>query len=303
MPIPQVETFETDITEEIRQKQGSVTDTLAAHSSAPPKTPDQNIIRLIMFVIFVLLASVAAAIWYYFSIGKEAAAKRAAVQVPVVIKKPVVPIARILQKTAPNIERFVVSASRENSGYVITMNDYASVYGNILADEKTFGNDLITLFNIQTTSVPVFKDVTINNQDMRVARLVLTSTSTVSGATTTPKDPVIQTVPAPATSTKPTTVATSTKTTATSTSTKVATSTKSTATSTKTTVTPTSKTPTATTTIPAPVIEKPVVPVVEEILDPNATYEYISYGFIGTTTLLISTSKEKLLELRGGIIK
>ena len=279
MPIPQVETFETDITEEIKQKQGFVTDVLAAHSSTPPKTPDQTIIRAITFLIVFLLIALVAGIWYYFSIGKENIAEKKAIQKPIMTTKPVVSINTILPKTAFKIDRFVVQTTKESAGYIVTLNDYASVYGTILTDETTFGNELIKLFKIDTGSVPVFRDITINNQDIRVATLVVlgiaTSTKdTTLAKTTTPLVPSGTSIPkSMATSTKITS-STSTK----STATKIATNTLNTSTTTDAAILP-------------------------NALDPLTSFSYVSYGFIGTSTLLISTSQEKFLELRGVIIK
>lgn len=276
MPISKVETFETDITEEIKQKQGFVTDVLAAHSSAPPKTPDQTIIRVLVFAIVFLLIALVAGISYYFSLKNQEATLAIEQQKAVVVKKPAVSIKTILPKTSSNIERFVAKTRREEAGYVITLSDYSSVYGTIINDEVTFGNDLISLFLIDTHSVPVFRDVTINNQDMRIATLVVISTSTLSAA--------VQPAVVPAPIIPVIVVATTTK-----------------GTSTKATSISTSTKKTSTTT---PTIATTTTPVITEILpDVNTTFAYISYGFIGTSTLLISTSQEKLLELRSAIIK
>ncbi len=293
MPIPQVETFETDITEEIRQKQGSVTDVLAAHSSAPTKTPNQTIIRLITFLIIFLLALLAVGIWYYLSIGKQNALDRQAAQTPVITSKPPISIKKILPSMGPNLERFVVHTSKESAGYVITINDYTAVYGSILANEKTFGNELIRLFNIDTVSEPIFKDVTANNQDMRVATLIVMGTSTEAQATTTEETQTKKLLVPPALSpatTTPNKIATSSKTSATSS--------KATSTAT-TTLLATSKSSATTTATTAPI----AATVAEDTMSDSLSFDFISYGFIGTTTLLISTSQEKLLELRGGIIK
>jgi hypothetical protein len=56
----------------------------------------------------------------------------------------------------------------------------------------------------------------------------------------------------------------------------------------------------STTTVP---VSTTITPTDTQGLDPNATFGYVSYGFIGTSTLLISTSQDKLLELRSVIIK
>jgi hypothetical protein len=309
MGIPQVETFETDITEEIRQKQGSVTDVLAAHSSNKEVTPNQGIIRLITFVIILLLVAVCTMLWYYFSLTKQTELANEAAKNQVVQVRPPVVLKTILPKTSTNIERFVTKAKSESAGYVLTVNDYGTVYSTLLANEKTLGEELIKLFNIKTNSVPRFKDVTVNNQDMRIATLVLISTSTEATSTTVaPATTIVPAVAPVATTTSK--AATTTKSVATSTKNTSATSTLTTATSTKlqttkgvkatTTSKVASSTPLASSTelvLPPPV----VIP--EDILDPNLSYDYVSYGFIGTSTLLISTSKEKLLELRSGIIK
>ncbi len=317
MPIPQVETFESDITEEIKQKQGSVTDTLAAHSSAPPKTPDQMVIRLIvLLIIFLLLATIGAV---YFYISNRPGTTPVTEQIKPLPVKKTVAVTKILPKTGITLEHFVTTTTKEPSGYVLQLSDYPQVYGALLQDETTFGKELIKLFNIDTRTVPVFKDVTVNNQDMRVATLIVVATGSSTDATSskpvsTPT-PVITPTPTPT----PTPVATTTKvntttTTATSTSKTITTATTTKNTSTKaTTTTSTSttkvstKTATSTkaTTTPVEVTPPPVeAPVVPEIIpDANTSFEYVSYGFIGTSTLLISTSQEKLLELRGGIIK
>lgn len=278
MPVSPVETFETDITEEIKQKQGFVTDVLAAHSSSPPKTPDQTIIRTLTFAIVFLLIALVVGIWYYFSVKNQQATEKIEQQKTIVVKKPAISINNILPKTASNIDRFVLKTTRENAGYIITLSDYTSVYGNIINNETLFGNELISLFQINTHSAPVFRDVTINNQDMRVATLVV-----ISDATSTTMTPTVNTLMPPTIPTASTTKSTSSKTTSllnTSTSTKKSSSTT------------------------TPVVATTTTPKTPEVVpDINTSFEYVSYGFIGTSTLIISTSQEKLLELRSAIIK
>ena len=353
MPLSPVETFETDITEEIKNTQGRVTDVLAAHSSAPPRTPNQGIIGFIIFLIILLLLSLAGVIWYYFDQKQKTAEQFAKQAEEVQVVGAPLQMSKILPRTASRIDRLVTKTKKAPSGYAFTITDYREVYGSLLADETGFGLELIAIFGLDTKTTPIFKDVTINNQDIRIATLIMRSTTTldvvpVVATTTSPSKPsmpsifpegynpkeqfsttttTIVTSTSTATSTKSasttkttsTTKTASTKTTNTTpnpvaTSTKiVATSTKqittasstkqtSTATSSKATNTSSTSTFAQTASSTATGTVATSTPPQEEVIDPSLLL-YVSYGFVGTSTLIISTSPDKFLEVRGGILK
>jgi flagellar basal body-associated protein FliL len=272
MSIPSVETFETDITEEIKQKQGSVTDVLAAHSKEEIAPPDYPIIKLLIVIILLLTFGLIGVVFFFF-------VKKPASTVPLqqVQTKPTTEQASlmtILPKTGPRIEPYVTSVKRHADGYALTLSSYSFVYGNILNSEEQFAKELLVLFGITDVTDPVFKDVLFSNQDMRVAMVTKKVALPVVEASSTP-------IVASATSTSSLLIASTTK----------ATSTK--ATTTKQ-VPPTPEQPVATTT--ASTTNQTASSTSPEVF-------YISYGFVGTSTLLISTTKEKFLELRSAILK
>jgi hypothetical protein len=335
MPLPPVETFETDITEEIKNTQGRVTDVLAAHSNAPARTPNQGIITTIILLIIILTILLSAVIWYYFDQKQKVALLLAKQAEQVQVVGAPLEMSKLLPKTASRIDRLVTKSKKAPSGYIFTITDYSEVYGSLLTNETVLGQEMITLFGLDTKSTPIFKDVTLNNQDIRVATLIIRSTSTPESTVDVPKststaparvsvfpdgyDPrslfsTTTTTVVVGTSTSSTTKSTTTKPVATvSTSTKptsaVSTSTKQATTSriiiyenfTPPKSTSTNSTSTATSTNSTSTVATSTLPQ-EEVIDP-ALLIYVSYGFVGTSTLIISTSPDKFLEVRSGIIK
>lgn len=180
MTLPSIQTFEGDISEEIKDKETTMTDIIAAH-----KTKDIEIQQarqktnlfffLVLFFIIGLAVVVAGAYFLYTKTGPTQAIPQEIPQ-PITEVVPIssVSILQILPETGAAINRFIRSIQKENGGYIVTITDYASVYGYLLQNEQSFGLEAHLLLNTpsETETPPletiVFTDITQANQDMRV---------------------------------------------------------------------------------------------------------------------------------------
>jgi hypothetical protein len=172
MPLQNVETFEGDIADEIKEKGNAITDIISSKGNLPkPPSPSSGLllISLAIFGVFIVLILVV----YYFLFYKPGvnAAQNAPTQQTTNTtqegqKK--IPLSTLLVKSYPELDGFVVSTIPAPGGYVIGINDYANVLGFIQNNENLIGDDLVKLFNKQGDLSP-FSDVTVANTDMRVA--------------------------------------------------------------------------------------------------------------------------------------
>lgn len=170
MPVPKIETFEYDISDELKNKQATIVDiasmdgTIETKKDSPKKTSLSKIILIILFIILTL--SLILLLTLKLTTPKQITPLS---QVNPISSIPQINLENLLPITNANIGRFISSVSKVDNGYAIKLLDFSSVYAYILQNESSFGKELENIFNIEESEpLKEFKDLTISNQDMRV---------------------------------------------------------------------------------------------------------------------------------------
>jgi len=279
--LPKVDTFSQNIAEEIRRKEASLAQ---IQGEAAPQNhelilPKKNlplifIIGPFLLVCILLLACVA----YFFFPTTQKTSQEGKQSTPVTAnnEKSLQELTKLSPALASHIGRFVSRIEKRDAGYIITITSYPSVFAYMTRNEESYINELALLFpaRVQATST-----------QMQSEKKAL--------ATTTEQ------LPSSASTTKATsTTASSTKNTVVTKQTKTATT--------------TTKTNEATT----PAIQEAEIPLVattspfKDITIANQNMRMWSndthtvvYAFIDDTKIIISDNPEKVLLLKGVILK
>lgn len=173
--LPKIETFEGDITNEIKTKEANIRDIAVSNGSIENKAEDtsknKNVV-LISISAFLILISVISVLVYYLYAQKEE----------------VVPTPKVVQKSATGFKekdlssklpllygkvgRFLKKGEETPYGFSISLDNYNEVFAFMLKNEDQFSDELSNLLKVDlymsTTSAPLsFSDITINNQNMR----------------------------------------------------------------------------------------------------------------------------------------
>ena len=157
--IPKVDTFEHNISDEIRRKEASFTDISAASNDVGnnsddavvlPKKPPIFIITLVAFFVLSIAGFGVLGYFYY-------ADTRTTPIEPIIDKKQKEQVSlpsleKISTTLAGSIGRFVASVDKKERGYVLTITDYPQVFAYMTRNEKDYIEDLAALFPPQTAS-------------------------------------------------------------------------------------------------------------------------------------------------------
>ena len=187
MTTPNIDTFEHDITNEIKHKEASIGDIASAggdigNDSNKNKTISPITI-LIVSLFVVILAGVAVYFGYYYYNRKINPPENKNI-----IVAPEINDTSMLKDLSPlfvdAIGRFVTGVEKTNYGYAIKINSYSSVFSYMLKNEELFAEDIAFSVGVKndtsaTTSPFIFKDITINNQNIRLGN---SASSTVAYA-------------------------------------------------------------------------------------------------------------------------
>lgn len=176
MSVPNIETFEHDISEEIKTKEATIGDIASAggdvgNSSVKPSNAPVLLISLgILFFVVVAGISVFLIIRYRYSLGSSAPVAQTDTQItPSGIR-----LDSISSSLGSAISPSVASIQKSPYGYVIELSSYPDVFAYMLKNESRYADEIATAVGSprdmsSTTSLPFsFSDVTINNQNMRV---------------------------------------------------------------------------------------------------------------------------------------
>jgi hypothetical protein len=290
---PKVDTFEHDIADEIRRKEATLEEVKAAAVKTaeqapivvpPKKTPIFTITLIVLLVISAL--GIAGVAYYYFHDSLFPPSAQSVTISKNDIPKTTADLIKISPTLGNEIGRYVTLVEKRDRGYILSINDYSSVFAYMTRNENAYIEELTKLF---------------------VTEEVSTSTPTKEQA-----QPVVAT-----TSVSKTTVATTTP---------LATSTKNTATSTKITVPKVSakktsavKSTTTIPTIPGEKVSTTTIDMTQMSAAPDSFFSDITvanqnmrvykrgnhtviYSFVGDKTVLISDSPEGILALKDAIL-
>jgi hypothetical protein len=173
MSIPNVDTFEHDISEEIKNKEASISDIAAASGDVgnTQKTREGSNLFFILGGVFIFAVLCILGALLYFT------AKKSSVPPPTATSTLPVTSVSLLFNLSPTlseeISTGVSEVQRTPYGYTILLSSYTSVFAYIVKNENAYADEVALSLGVPrdtgTSSLPFyFTDVTINNQNMRV---------------------------------------------------------------------------------------------------------------------------------------
>ncbi len=276
-----VETFEHDISDEIRRKEATLAEIqeVTNHTNPSDSLPQKKapILLIILGTLLILtFCGIGGLAYYYFT---NPLLPPSAQSVPIYesnIPKMLLEVTKLSPTLGGEIGRFVSLVEKKDKGYILSINSYSVVFAYMIRNEPAYIDELLMLF-------PENSAAASSSQ-----QLVITSTTTLQKSTTTP--------------TTSTSTSTSTKGLLRATSTKV-----------------TSKTPIKTASSSEKIIEKELPSTPLESL-PTSYFSDLTvdnqnmrvykkndktviYAFVGDTTILISNTPSGILQLKSAILK
>ena len=174
MTIPKVDTFEQDIANEIKEKEADVVSISTASGdigNTPLPPSDRSPALLVISIVFIIIVVVASVFGYLYY-----AKSKTPVQ-PLTENTAVTPSTTLLVTISPTLNQeigsFVGSSVANDYGYTLTLTSYSPVFSYMLRSEDLYADELANALgqarDMSTTTLPfMFKDVTLNNQNMRV---------------------------------------------------------------------------------------------------------------------------------------
>lgn len=175
MAIPNVDTFEYDIADEIKRKEASVGDIASATGdigNSPKQTSFPIIITFIGILLIVIIISISFFSYTYFYKKREPT-----IQNKTTTENTRVNDASLLSTLSPLFPdafgRFVSGVEKNEYGYNITITSYSPVFAYMFKNENVYADDIaLAVGSARDTSTTTpsfyFSDVTINNQNMRI---------------------------------------------------------------------------------------------------------------------------------------
>lgn len=279
--IPKVDTFEGDISYEIKRKEASLTEISAASNNVGnnddiilPKKPQVFFIVLISFFVFCVIGLATLAYFYFNDAILSPTVQNTAITESAVPKNKA-DITTLSPTLSNEIGRFITGIEKKDQGYIITINQYSPVFAYMTRNENDYIQELSLLFG---------GDVAVKQNLPQISTTTLQATTTVVTKT-----------------------ATSTTSTSTIVVPRKATSTLSTQPTPKVIVVSSEQQPSTTTAITLP--QETEAPRFTDITISNQNMrvwtfrnQMVVYAFVGTNTILISNTKEGILNLRSAIL-
>jgi hypothetical protein len=179
MSVPNVDTFEHDIAEEIKKKEASMTDIASASNDVgnTPATPAASSSKLLLILgILSVITVIAIAVVLYLSYTKGTVPPVDAQQ-PISQASPSERADRSLLSLSESLHDALgenISAVTQSSyGYTLMLREYTPVFAYMIRNEEAYADELA--FSVHsprdtsTSSLPFsFEDVTMSNQNMRL---------------------------------------------------------------------------------------------------------------------------------------
>jgi hypothetical protein len=179
MTVPNIDTFENDITSEIKSKEATIGDIASASGDVGNIPQPQNISPFLLIIASVFIIIITTGIIYfgyvYYNKKMNPPVNTAPIQIPEENDTTLLP--EISPSFTDAIGRFVTNVEKKPNGYVLTLIDdfssFSSVYSYMIKNASYYAKDIASavdsFVNTGTTTPPfIFSDVTINNQNMRV---------------------------------------------------------------------------------------------------------------------------------------
>jgi hypothetical protein len=184
--IPKVETFENNIAQEIKRKEASLTEISAASNNVgndPVDLPKKPPVFFVALIVFFILCLFGFGMVIYFSITNEG--KPIPINTPPITQTQATSSLQTLSPTLSNqIGRFVSKVEKKQGGYVLTINDYSSVFAYMTRNESDYIEELSLIFEgvpmmIATTTQPntIVEPQSISTSTASTTPVVKTTTS------------------------------------------------------------------------------------------------------------------------------
>jgi hypothetical protein len=183
--IPKVDTFEGDISYEIKRKEASLTEISAASNNVgnnddiilPKKTPVFLIALVTFFILCVI--SLGALAYFYFndSILSPTPSNTTISQASVPKNK--ANITTLSPTLANEIGRFITNVEKKDQGYILTISDYSPVFAYMNRNENDYIGELALLFGESAPSLQGLPQISTSTP------IRATTTSAVQAITTT----------------------------------------------------------------------------------------------------------------------
>lgn len=171
MPVPNVNTFEHDIADEIEHREATVTD-IASASGDVKNIPNQQLETSKLFLVLggvavIAVIIVVAALFLYSSPSTSQT-----ITTPVTDENPGNDLLSLSLNLRDNIGSYIGSVQKSEYGYTLTVLNYSPVFAHMIKNENQYADELAIALQVHetatTTPVYTFTDVTRNNQNMRV---------------------------------------------------------------------------------------------------------------------------------------
>lgn len=174
--LPKIETFEYDITNEIKTKEANIRDIAVSNGVIENKEEDnsknKNMILISISAFLILISVISVLVYYLYMQNKEEVAP-----VKIIQKNENGFREEDLSSKLPflygKVGRFITKGEETPHGFSLTLDNYNEVFAFMLKNENQFSDELSDLLKVNlymsTTSAPLsFTDVTVNNQNMRI---------------------------------------------------------------------------------------------------------------------------------------
>lgn len=175
MTVPNIDTFEHDVADEIKKKEASLTDIASASGdvgNAPETKKGGSILfSVLLGILFLVLIGAGGGYYYLFILNKPATTP------PALTQQEEAGTTAKLEDISPTlagaIGSSVESIGTSEYGFTIRLKDYTPVFAYMLRNENAYADEIAAAVgsprDMSTTTLPfAFKDVTMSNQNMRV---------------------------------------------------------------------------------------------------------------------------------------
>ena len=194
--IPKVDTFEHDISEEIRRKEASLQEISTASNDVGnssddiplPKKPPILLIASIFFICLCVAGFGVLGYFYYTDTVTKRVVSQTKKSSDGKVKNST--LEKVSPTLATNIGRFVSSVEKKEQGYILTINDYAQVFAYMARNENSYIEELASQFPAKSqqkqTTAPSTATTTQVASTSATTTTLKTATSTATTSAVTP---------------------------------------------------------------------------------------------------------------------
>lgn len=181
MTISNIETFENDISEEIKHKEASMGDIASASGQIGNSTPEgvspksKLLIAVILLITTIILAG-GGYILYNTVLTKGATSQPLTPPTPTQQQNISAALISVSPRLAADVQPYVEKVEETPYGSILSITDYSALFAYMIRNERAVGADILASSNVRediatTTELLTFSDITRSNQNMRIASL------------------------------------------------------------------------------------------------------------------------------------